>query len=124
MYENLKLRTCSNIIQNKRRGVLAVNNYNTPYQELICYDTDCFCGCITLFFNICKCGTLNNIINDNEPASLLITNTCGNRTETVLLEGTLEIIDDEVNCCCREENKCTKKVKFNINNVSGKRYCN
>ena len=124
MYEKLKLKECSNIIQNKNRAVLSVCNCNNPYQELVWYDTDCFCGCITLYFKICKCGELANIINDNEQASLLITNTCNNYVETVLLEGTLDILDDEVDCCCREKKTCYKKVRFNIDRVSGKRYCN
>ena len=96
MYEKMKLRDCSNIIQNKSRAVLSICNCNMPYQELVYYDTDCFCGCISLYFKICKCGSLANIIGDNEPASLLITNNCNNYTETVELQGTLDILEDEV----------------------------
>ena len=123
MYEKLKLRDCSNIIQNKNRAVLSVCNYGNPYQELVYYDTDSFCGCITLYFKICKCGELVNIINDNEQASLLITNNCNNYLETVELEGTLDILEDEVDCCCREKKDCFKKVRFNIDKINGKRYC-
>lgn len=122
MYEKLKLKECSNIIQNKNKAVLSVCNGNFPYQELIWYDFDCFCGCISLYFKICKCGDLANIINDNDEASLLITNNCNN-IESVLLTGTLDILDDEVDCCCREKKTCFKKIRFNIDRVSGKRYC-
>ena len=124
MYERLKLRDCSNIIQNNNRAVLSVCNGNAPYQELVCYDTDCFCGCISIYFKICKCGRLSEIIGDDEPASLLITNNCNNSTKTCRLEGTLELLDDEPNCCCEEKKTCFKRVRFNINNIDGRKYCN
>ena len=123
MYEKMKLRDCSNIIQNKSRAVLSICNCNIPYQELVYYDTDCFCGCISLYFKICKCGSLANIIGDNEPASLLIINNCNNYTETVELQGTLDVLEDEVDCCCREKKTCFQTVRFNLDKISGKRYC-
>ncbi len=123
MYEKLKLKECSNIIQNKERATLAVCNYDCPYQELIFYDTDCFCGCLTIYFKVCKCGELIKHLNNNDNVSLLITNNCNYYIETVELEGTIDILEDEVDCCCKNKNDCFKKVRFNLEKVNGKRYC-
>lgn len=121
-FDRLKNQNCLNIIQNKDHGILTICNYDDIYSELVFYDTDCFCGCLTLYFNICKCGQLAGIIDNNDTATLVITRRCGNTYETVTLEGTLEEVEEE-KCCCQEREKCFKTIKFDITNMCGKKYC-
>ena len=121
-YTRLKNQTCLNIIKNKNHGVLSICNYDNIYSELVFYDTDCFCGCLNLYFDICKCGQLASILENNEMAILTITNRCGNTYELVVLEGTLEE-EPEERCCCSENDNCSKTVKFTITNMTGKKYC-
>ena len=84
-YEKLKLQECSNIIQNKNRGVLSLGGYSAPYQELVFDDTDCFCGCLNIYFKTCDCGTLMKYLKANNSASLLISRKCNNYIETVII---------------------------------------
>ena len=121
-YEKLKLQECSNIIQNKNRGVLSLCGYSAPYQELVFYDTDCFCGCLNIYFKTCDCGTLMKYLKANNSASLLISRKCNNYIETVIIEGDLEVLDDEVDCCCKKKDECFKTVQLTINNICGKKY--
>lgn len=120
--ERLKMKECSNIIQNKSRAVLATCHFNKPYQELVYYDTDCFCGCIAIFFDVCKSGEIMENLENNNNASLLITNKCNNEIEIVRLEGTLHTNDDKDDCCCiKQNNRCFQKLEFKVDKVSGKR---
>mgnify|MGYP003571295960 CR=1 FL=1 len=121
-YEKLKLRDCSNIIDSKNRGTLSVCFDGKPYSELVFYDTDCFCGCFIVYFNICKCGELIEKINNGSYASLLITRKCNNEIETVNLEGTLEILEEKEDCCCEKKKDCFKTVKLNIDKINGRIY--
>ncbi len=122
-YKKLKLQDCSYIIQNKNRGVLSICEGNYPYQDLVFYDTDCFCGCIVLYFKVCKCGELIEKIQNNNNASLLVTNSCNNAIDTVTLTGTLELLEEEEDCCCEKKKDCFRTVRFSIENIKGKRYC-
>ena len=120
--EKLKMKECSNIIQNKSRAVLATCNFNKPHEELVFYDTDCFCGCISVFFDVCKSGDVIENLENNNSASLLITNKCNNIIEIVTLEGTLHTIEENDDCCCnRQNNRCFQKLEFKVSKVSGKR---
>jgi hypothetical protein len=64
---------------------------------------------------------MDNIENNNN-ASILITNKCNNVIETVNLEGHLHIIEDN-DCCCQNHKKdCYQSLEFKVDKVSGKRY--
>ena len=121
-YKNLKKQDCASIVQSKNHGVLSICDYNKVYSELVFYDIDCFCNCFNIYFNTCKCGTLMDILQTNNEATLFITYKCNNYYETVSLDGTLEIVKED-DCCCKEDCNCFETIKFTVNNMSGKRYC-
>ena len=121
-WEKLKLRDCSTIIDSKNKGVLSLCNSNQPFAEVIFFDTDCFCGCFMITFTVCKCGDLIDAIKNNNNAILTITRRCNNYIESVNLEGTLEIIDDNDNCCCKKKGDCFKTIRLNVDKISGKRF--
>ena len=121
-WKKLKLKECSNILECKDRGILSLCNNGKPFTELVFFDTDCFCGCFLVTFKVCKCGDLIETIKTNNNGVLTITRKNNNCIEIVTLEGTLEIIEDEKDCCCHKKDECFKTVKLNVEKIQGKKF--
>lgn len=120
-----KMQDSLNIIQNNNTATLALCTNGMPYITNITYDTDCFCNCIKLYFQTCKCGDTIDIIRRNNNATILIKgnrNWCNNNT-CVLLEGNINILEPELDCCCNLEDTCCIELEFIPTNIVGKK-CN
>lgn len=120
--KKLKMQECYKIVQNSNTGTLCLCDNGMPYATVINYDTDCYCCNLILYFNVCKCGEAIDIISNNENACILVNNRYGNCRDSVLLEGTLDILEDEVDCCCNQEEKCSVSLKFTPCKITGRRY--
>lgn len=121
-YEKIKKQNCLKIIQNKTRCVLSMCDGCNPYAVPMYYDSDIDCGCIKLYLKSCKCGQKMNYINCNNRVCILITNNCNCYIDSVILTGTIEIINEENQCYCKNMNSDYYTLEFIPSHISGRRY--
>ena len=47
--KRMKNKDAINVLENNDFGVISVVEGNQPYSFPVCYDTDCYCGCLKVF---------------------------------------------------------------------------
>lgn len=121
-YKKIKMEDAYNIIRNNNSAILSACSNRRVYCMPINYDTDCYCGCLKLYFELCKCGEDTNAIMCNDEVCISVLNNC----TMVSMEGTINILPDEADCCCNPIDDCTIRVEFVPTKIIGKRYysCN
>lgn len=120
-YKKIKNEEAYNIVRNNNNAILSVCMNGKARCVPIYYDTDVYCGCLKLYFEVCKCGDATDAIMNNDEVCISVM--CGNTT-IVSMDGEIRILPEEVDCCCNPIDDCTIRVEFTPNKMIGKRYYN
>ena len=128
----LKKKDAINLLEQNNSGILNVCYNNIPYSYPICYDTDSFCGCTTIYFKVKKCSKLADILKNNNIVSLNINSYfnnncwlgCNNNLVNITALGEANLIENN-NDCCNPKDDCFITYEVCISDIEARiGYCN
>lgn len=122
------------ILQNNSNGVLSASYNQAPYNFPVCYDTDCFCGCLKIYIRVKRCSELAQIVENNGNVSLIVASNnasqnnyswgfnCNNNNYgdySIIANGTAVLEEDEQDCCCPQD-QCYCNLVITVANICGR----